>query len=143
MTINTKIKLAIFGDSFGVSRDEDEFDSWVTRLSHDYSVDNYCESGISQYKILQNICKVNLDCYDCVVITHTSPYRVYVPYNPLHQDTQYHKNCDIIFADIDQRLDKFSIACQQYFKYIFYIKYATDIHVMICKEIAKHPMRFY
>ena len=127
--------LALFGDSFGYQDSAEEFDSWVTLLSKHYKIHNYCQAGSSQYKILKSIQLVDLDQYDHVVITHTSPGRVYVKYNPLHQNTTKHKDCDIILSDIENNSDRFSVACQLYFKYIHDMDYAIDIHNMICKEI--------
>ena len=131
------MKIALFGDSFGVQKMEEEFDSWVTMLNKHIDIDNFCKSGIGEYKILKQIQQTDLSVYDKVLITHTSPNRVYVKFNPLHQDSQYHKDCDIIYSDIENNSDKFSIAGQLYFKHIFDFEYAKDIHIMICKEIEK------
>ena len=99
------------------------------------TIDNHCQCGVSEYKILQQLKSANLNKYDWVIVTHTSPTRVFVRYNPLHQESITHKNCDILLADIESKNDKFSNVCKDYFKYIFDIEYAIDIHNLICKEI--------
>ena len=129
------MKIALFGDSFGVQKVDEQFNSWVTMLSQHFEIYNYSECGISQYKILKSIQRTNLSTYDKVLITHTSPGRVYVNVNPLHLVTRYHKNCDIIYSDIEKNSDDFSKACQMYFKYIFDFDHAMDMHNLICKEI--------
>lgn len=129
------MKIGLFGDSFGVAKHTDEFSSWFSLLSAHYDIINHCECGIGEYKILEQLRNSDLEQFDHIIITHTSAARVYVKHNPIHNTSDYHKNCDIIFADIENRTDQFSVACQQYFKYIFDLDYAIDVHNMICKEI--------
>lgn len=131
------MKIAIFGDSFGAKKDDDPFPSWVNLLGTRYHVDNYCQCGVSEYKILQQVKNTNLTLYDQIIITHTSPYRVFVKHHPVHTDSLYHTNCDILFTDIESRNDEFSVACKLYFKHIFDESYACDIHNLICFEIEK------
>jgi hypothetical protein len=130
-------RLIIFGDSFGVQKTPELFNSWVTLLDNHYEIENQCECGVSQYKILQRLKNTDLTKFDKILITHTSPTRVYVKDNPLHKNSEYHKNCDILFADIENHVDEFSVACKLYFKHIFDFDYAFDIHNMICQEIDK------
>ena len=128
-------KIGIFGDSFGHQKSDQPFDSWVDLLGRHFQITNHCECGIGEYKILKQLKKSNLNNFDFLIITHTSATRTFVPYNPLHSESAYHKNCDIIYADIAGRTDDFSLACQQYFKHIFDLDYAVAIHNMICQEI--------
>ena len=129
------MKLGLFGDSFGYQKTGQSFDSWVDLLSQHADIDNRCQCGVSEYKILQQIKAAKLDDYDQIIITHTSPTRVFVRDNPIHIDSSTHGQCDILLADVEARNDMFSNACKNYFKYIFDIEYATDIHNLICKEI--------
>lgn len=129
------MRLAIFGDSFGVQQQDQPYDNWVDLLSQHFVITNYCECGVGEYKILKQLQSANLREYDKILIVHTSASRVYVKHNPLHQSTQYYKNCDIIFSDVETRKNKFSTACELYFKYIFDLDHAIDIHNMICKTI--------
>ena len=129
------MKLAIFGDSFGAQQQDQPYASWVDLLSRHFDITNYCECGVGEYKILKQLQSANIRNYDKILITHTSATRVYVKHNPLHQSNQYYKNCDIIFSDVEARKNEFSNACELYFKYIFDLDYAINIHNMICKTI--------
>ena len=55
----------------------------------------------------------------------------------MHITSKYHKNCDILYADIEKNSDEFSVAGQMYFKHIFDFEYSNDIHNMICREIDR------
>jgi len=129
------MNIGLFGDSFGYQKDNQPFENWVDLLSKHFQITNHCECGISEYKIFKQITKTNLDKFDLSIITHTSATRTFVPYNPLHFNSDTHQNCDIIYSDIADRSDDFSTACRQYFKHIFDLDYAIDIHNLICKEI--------
>jgi hypothetical protein len=131
------MKILLLGDSFSAAVKDNNILGWPILLEKDFTVDNKSQSGSSEFRILENLKKSNLDVYDKIIISHTSPMRTYVNYNPLHQDTEYHTNCDIIFSDIENRKDDFSVACQLFFKHIFDIGYAVDIHNLICQEIDK------
>ena len=128
-------RIGLFGDSFGYQKRNEPFPSWVDLLACEYSIDNHCECGVGEYKILRQLQWANLDRYDAIIVTHTSYSRVYVEYNPLHADSEYHKNCDILFADIEGHKDEFSRAGQLYFKHIWSDQYARDMHSLILKEI--------
>jgi hypothetical protein len=129
------MKFAIFGDSFGVQKKDQPYPGWVDLLSQHFDITNYCECGVSEYKILKQLQNTDLDQFDKKIIVHTSATRIYVKHNPLHQLSKYHKNCDIILRDIEHNRDDFSKSCQLYFKYIFDLDHAIDMHNMICKTI--------
>jgi hypothetical protein len=132
------IKLAIFGDSFGVQKLNQPYASWVDLLSQHFDITNHCECGVSEYKILKQLQRTDLTQFDKILIVHTSATRTYVKYNPLHFSSEYHKNCDIILADVENGDTEFNIACQLYFKHIFDLEYAIDIHNMICNKINEY-----
>lgn len=131
------MKIGLFGDSFGVQKRNEPFNSWVTLLSQHYGIINHCESGVGEYKILKQLLNSDLTEFDYIIVTHTSSTRIHVEHNPIHRASEYHKNCDIIYADIAERQDEFSVACQLYFKHIFDINYATFVHNAICEKIDK------
>jgi hypothetical protein len=133
--MSKKLNLGLFGDSFGYQTDNNPYPSWVDLLLQHYNIKNYCRCGISEYKILQQLKQADLDQFDQIIITHTSPTRVYVPYNPLHADDPVYNTCDIIYTDSTSQSGEFSQACKLYFKHIFDTDYAIDIHNMICREI--------
>jgi hypothetical protein len=129
------MKIALFGDSFSSRVHDPHTSGWPILLEKHFSIENFSQSGSSQYRILKSLKNQNLSLYDKIVVSHTSPLRVFVRFNPLHQATKYHKNCDLIFSDSADRDDQFSIACQLFYKHIFDIEHAFDIHNMICREI--------
>jgi len=130
------MKLAIFGDSFSSRVPNPNVIGWPIALEQDCSVVNFSCSGSSEFRILKTLKQQDLDQFDQLLICHTSPTRQFVKYNPLHQDSAHHKNCDVIFADIEKGKDNFSVACQMFYKHIFDTEYAIDLHNLICKEIA-------
>ena len=130
------MKIALFGDSFSARVPDACIIGWPILLEKHFSIENFSQSGSSQYRILQNLKNQNLSQYDKIVVSHTSPLRMFVKFNPLHQTTEYHKECDLIFLDSAERDDPFSIACQMFYKHIFDLEYAFDIHNMICREIS-------
>jgi hypothetical protein len=131
------MKLAIFGDSFSARVTHDNIIGWPIELEQYASIDNFSHSGSSEYRIFEIIKSTNLEKYDKILISHTSPLRMFVRHNPIHQNSQYHKNCDIIFQDIEQRKDEFSVACQLFYKHIFDIDYSINMHNLICHEIEQ------
>ena len=129
--------IGLFGDSFGYQKKDESYPSWVDLLAERYTVNNHCECGVSEYKILKQLQSADLNSYDHIIVTHTSHSRVFVEYNPLHANSEYHQNCDILFADIESRTDEFSRACQLYYKYMFNDEHARDMHNLILKEIGQ------
>lgn len=129
------MKLAIFGDSFGIEDSDNDNIGWASLLGQNHNVTNFCQAGIGEYKIYRSIKNCNLLDYDCVLITHTSPFRVHSLTNPLHLHSKHHKNCDIILADIENRADAFSTMAKNYFKFSFDSEYYIDIHNLLCQQI--------
>ena len=83
----------IYGDSFGASTSSD---SWVNLLKQQYTVNNFCSNGTSEYRIyktLKNTYKEEVDIY---IIVHTSPYRVYIANNIFYK-TRFFIIKDVVF----------------------------------------------
>lgn len=129
------MKIGLFGDSFGYQKSNQPYMSWPDLLQRYHTLKNHCRCGVSEYKILQQLKQVDLNQFDQLIITHTSPTRVYVPYNPIHHTDPIYNTCDIIYSDSTAHSSEFGQACKLYFKHIFDINYAIDIHNMICREI--------
>lgn len=131
------MKIGLFGDSFGYQKPSEPFPSWVDLLATNHTVNNHSECGVGEYKILKQLQSANLAQYDQIIVTHTSYSRVFVEYNPLHALSEYHLNCDILYADIEGNKDEFSRAGQLYFKHIYSDAYARDMHNLVLKEIVE------
>ena len=71
-----KPKLLIVGDSFLT---DNTSDSWTSQL--DYHVTNISACGSSEYRILQKLETTDLECYQKVLIVHTSTNRMSVKGN--------------------------------------------------------------
>ena len=128
------MKISLFGDSFSVPKHNDQYDSWVSLLSKEHNIINHSECGVGEYKILKQIQNAT-EYSDLSIVTHTSPFRIYAEHNPLHAESEYHKNCDVIFSDVEPHEDSFSTACKQYFKYLFNEHHCIDMHTLVLKEI--------
>jgi len=127
-----KPKLLIVGDSFSANTTKL---SWVAQL--DYEVTNLSSAGSSEYRILKNLQTQNLLNFDKIIIVHTSPNRIYVPFNPLHQHTDTHKNCDLIYQDVKAFADTqvFAKNVTWWFENIFDLSSAIDMHQLIIDKL--------
>lgn len=92
-------KILIAGDSFAAKWPN--CNGWVDMIAEEYNTTIIAQAGVGEYKILKQLESVNTDEYDCVIVSHTSPSRIYVKDHPLHKEG-FHKNCDLLFNDIDR-----------------------------------------
>jgi hypothetical protein len=131
-----KLRILISGDSFAVD-DPNLENSWPNLLKHYHNVVNVAQAGVGEYKILKQLEKITLTDYDVIIVVHTSPYRVHINQHPLHSTSALHKNCDLIFNDIEKSNSQNIVTetAVNYFKYIFDKKYYEDIYSLIKKEI--------
>ena len=130
------MKILIAGDSFAAEWPS-AVSGWVNLLSKKYQVTNVAQAGCSEYKILKQIQGQNLKTFDLIIVSHTSPSRVYTAEHPLHKEG-FHKNCDLIATDISNRVSWFNSslkAAQGWFKYHYDDQYQLDIYSLIRKEI--------
>jgi len=132
----TQKRVLIVGDSF--SSDQLSSDvGWPVLLRQEFTVTNLSAPGIGQYKILKKLQSVDLNNYDLVVISHTSPNRVHCESNPLYPVDHLYRFSDIIFADAEAKLNQIAIAQDivSYYKNIFDLNYYKFIHSSCCREI--------
>jgi hypothetical protein len=97
-------RVLIIGDSFGAdwSVKYRDYPGWPSLLARVYSVVNLAQAGISEYKIYKQLLSVtDLDSYEYVIVSHTSPYRVTTNSHPVHANDLLHNNADLIFNDIE------------------------------------------
>lgn len=115
----------IYGDSFGASTSSD---SWVNLLKQQYTVNNFCSNGTSEYRIyktLKNTYKEEVDIY---IIVHTSPYRVYIANNIFYKNSVTHKKCDLLLADTNAKINStFGRIVKDFFTYIYCPEFTKDI----------------
>lgn len=129
------MKILVAGDSFAAQWANCS-DSWTSLLDNEYTVNNIAQPGVGEYKILKQLESVNIDNYDCVIVSHTSPSRIHIKDHPIHK-SGFHKNCDLIFNDIDRfsfpgsRLD----TAKKWFVHYYDDTYQCDIYNLVRKEI--------
>lgn len=129
------MNILLCGDSFAADwsiKHRSEL-GWPNLLASKYNVTNVATAGSSEYRIWKTLQAQNVTLYDCVIVSHTSPYRLYVNKHPVHNADILHKNCDLIYADaVEHNLT----TVKDYFDQYFDIAYATDIHQLIVHQIA-------
>jgi hypothetical protein len=134
--MTTVKNLLIVGDSFSSEQISDQF-GWPVLLKEDFKVTNLSGPGIGEFKILQKLQSVDLNKFDLIIISHTSPNRIHCQYNPLYPDGHVYRNSDVIFADAESKIITTSAANHlvYYYKYIFDETYYQFIHRCCCREI--------
>lgn len=132
----SKKNLLIVGDSFSSEQISGQY-GWPILLKQDFTVTNLSSPGIGQFKILKKIQSIDLDVYDSIVVSHTSPNRLHCQLNPLYPADHLYRQSDIIFADAESKIDQ-NLAANHlvyYYKYIFDDEYYQFVHWSCCEKI--------
>lgn len=132
------MKILICGDSFAADYTvKYQGEGWPNKLAKIHKVKNVAQAGCSEYKILLQLQNENLSKFDVVIVSHTSPFRIYINEHPVHSMDKLHNNCDLIYSDVKEHSIKNSklLALVDFFENYFDIGYAKFIHNLICKEI--------
>ena len=130
------MKILIAGDSFAARWPEEIF-GWVNYLERQYDVTNLAQAGVGEYKILKQLKSINLNDFDLVIVSHTSPSRVHTPTHPLHKKG-FHKDCDLIYTDLESLHNFFNDSlntAKKWFKHHYDEEYQIDVYNLIRKEI--------
>ena len=127
------MKILVAGDSFAAdwTVEHKGHVGWPNLLAEAHSVTNLAQAGCSEYRIYKQLAAAELSKFDVIIVSHTSPYRLYVPEHPLHSENRLHKNSDVIYTDIQGRVP----VLEQYFEQYFDLEYARFVHSAIGKEI--------
>lgn len=138
------MKVLIAGDSFA-TRSSTIHDNvgWATRIAQQHEVTNVAQAGVSEYKIIKQLHAQNLNEYDAIIVSHTSPNRVHVKHHPLHAESKTHYACDLIYRDLEESdSDHPTVkAGLAYFQHVFDPDYYLDIYCMMlstCNHMTKH-----
>jgi isopropylmalate/homocitrate/citramalate synthase len=140
------MKLLICGDSFAADWTVKYNDvGWPNMLANDYKITNLAQAGCGEYKIYKQLVSVNLDEYDAIIVSHTSPTRIYINSHPVHAHDLLHKNSDLIYADIVEhaKSNKSLKPIVDYFENYFDLEYAMFVHTLLCEKIENHLTTFY
>ena len=124
------MNILIIGDSFA-TKYNGAYRGWAELLEQKHTVTNLAQAGVSEYKILKQLQSVTVKDFDCVIVSHTSPYRIHTAYNPLHT-SGFHKDCDFIYEDVKDRLPDVG----KFFTDYFDLDYANYVYKLIRKEIT-------
>ena len=130
------IKILIAGDSFAAPWPFATL-GWVNLLAHRYEVTNLAQAGVGEYKILKQIESVDVNDYECIIVSHTSPSRIHTPNHPIHKKG-FHEHCDLLYNDIADRLSWFNPSlrtAQNWFEHHYDDQYQIDIYKLIRKQI--------
>jgi hypothetical protein len=142
------MKILIVGDSFAADWTVKYSNNWgwPNQLAEQHDVVNLAQAGVGEYKILKQIQSVrNIQNYDCVIVSHTSPLRVNTRQHPVHHNDKLHHNADLMLNDVEYHytrwwrwLNPFNNALQtarNFFFYHFDEQYQNDIYTLLRKEI--------
>ena len=139
------MKLLICGDSFASDWTSKYPNSrgWPTQIANHFEVTNLAQAGCGEYKILLQLLSADLTQFDKILISHTSPYRLYVKQHPVHTDA-LHSNSDLIYADIKEhsKTNNRLLSIVDYFENYMDMDYMEFVHNLICQEIDKLTMPF-
>jgi hypothetical protein len=132
--------ILICGDSFSAnwSVEHDQYPGWPSLLEQNYKVTNLSQAGCSEYKIYLQVISVidQLDNYDKIIISHTSPYRLYTKNHPVHSSNKLHAHSDLLYQDIKyhSQNQKTLLPLVLYFENYFDLEYAEFVHALICEK---------
>ena len=129
-------KILICGDSFAAdwSIKYKDYPGWPNLMAQHYQVTNLAQAGVSEYKIWLQLISADLDLFDTIILSHTSPYRIPIENHPLHKNDTLHKNCDLIYLDIkNSNCDELQPVID-YFEKHFLPEYAHFVHDLIIEK---------
>lgn len=133
-------KLLICGDSFAADWTvKFQGCGWVNLLERDFKIKNLAQAGCSEYKIYKQLQSVNLNDYDLVLVSHTSPYRLYINKHPVYKKDILHKNSCLLYTDVLAHLEEYPelMPVAEYFNNYFDLEYAEFVHNLILEKIDK------
>lgn len=130
-----KLKILITGDSFAADWTTKYSGlGWPNILANEFNVTNLAQAGCGEYKILLQLKSQDLNDYDVVIISHTSPYRLHTLCHPVHYRDLLHHNSDFLYTDVVAHNIE---SIKEYFEKYFDLEHAQFVHNLICKEIAE------
>jgi hypothetical protein len=138
------MKILVVGDSFAADWTVKYFGTgWPNLLALDHSVTNLAQAGVGEYKILRQVRSVkNIEQFDLIIVSHTSPYRVNTRQHPVHDTDPLHRHADLMFADIEYHLKRFSNKLNQglrtafnFFVHHYDDEYQETVYELLRQEI--------
>jgi len=140
-------RILIIGDSFAANWNvKHSTKGWPNLLSETYEITNLAQAGVSEYRVYQQLISVkNLDTYDLVIVSHTSPYRIYTPKHPVHAGDPLHNNADLMLNDLCHHARKpwnmFNTALHSAIK--FFIYHTDDDYLETVYRLLREKINFH
>ena len=138
------MKVLLLGDSWAAawSSKFNEYPGWPNLLSEKFDITNIAQAGVSQYSIVKQLNSVNPDDFDRIVISITSPFRIYTPQHPVHK-TGLHANADLMLNDLQHQVKKFPDnaplrAAVGFFEHHFDTDHANFVNQLIVDHLLQH-----
>lgn len=139
------MKILICGDSFSADWTvKYPGIGWPNMLANDYQVTNLSQAGCGEYKIYLQLLSVDLTQFDKIIVSHTSPNRIYIKDHPVHAGDPLHKDSDLIYTDLKDhaKRTKSLQPIIDFYENYFEIGYAEFVHSLICEKIKEHLSSF-
>jgi len=135
------MRILIVGDSFAADWQKKYPDrsGWPNLLAKTHTVDNLAQAGCSEYRIYKQLKSAKLDQYDAVIVSHTSPYRIYTEYHPDRCNDILHHSCDLLYSDT-KNLAKIKPEYESavgYFEKFFSLEYAEFCYYATIDKIKE------
>ena len=131
-------KILICGDSFSADWTvKYQGMGWPNMIARDFEVTNLAQAGCSEYRIYQQLASADINQYDAVLVSHTSPNRIYVKEHPVHKNDLLHKDACLIYTDIKEHA-KSNPELQsivEFYEQYFDLDYAMFTYNLICEKI--------
>lgn len=132
------MRILIAGDSFAAKWPTEGWNKgWPELLADRFTVTNIAQAGVGEYKIYKQLANVELDQFDLVIVSHTSPSRIHTRNHPLHKEG-LHKDCDLIITDLIGHFQPFNKNLQtakSWFEFHYDEDYQIDIYRLIREQI--------
>ena len=138
-------RVLICGDSFAADWTvKYKGHGWPNLLSQSFEVTNLARAGVCEYKIYNQLLSVDPSAFDVIIISHTSPFRLYVKEHPIHSHDSLHGQCDLIYSDLKDAVDTYKHVqpIVDYFEHYFDLDYAKFVHGLICEKIENYCQTF-
>lgn len=128
------LKILLCGDSFAAdwTKKHPKHQGWPNMLSKKVSLTNLARAGAAEYRILKQMQSIDLYQFDRIIVSHTSPYRIYVKQHPAYKHDEFYQHCDFLYADCAAH--NLPIVTG-WFENYFDLGHAIDIHHLIMHKI--------
>lgn len=144
------MKILIIGDSFAADwtvKYKDKGPGWPNLLGERYHVVNLARAGVGEYKILKQLQAVkDIETYDCIIVSHTSPYRVNTRQHPVHYGDKLHHYADLMYGDIEYHRNNWTLSnffntslktAFNFFQFHFDEGYQETVYRLLRQEINR------